>query len=88
MPLVQLVTDNDQTHVKLRGQGVVFQAWPRMMTIEIAAIYLGLSAKTIRNHGNRLPGRRSWGGKVVALDLVEGQSTSGILERIVRSWNT
>jgi len=30
----------------------------------------------------------SWGGKVVALDLVEGQSTSGILERIVRSWNT
>ena len=41
------------------------EAWPRLLTTEMAARYLGLSAKTIRNHGNRLPGRRSWGGKVV-----------------------
>ena len=30
----------------------------------------------------------SWGGKVVTVDVVEGQSTSGILERIVRSSDT
>ena len=62
---VQLVTDNDQTHVKLSGQGVVSQAWPRILTVEVAAAYLGLSPKTIRNHSNRLPGERRWGDKVV-----------------------
>lgn len=41
------------------------EVWPRLLTIDMAARYLGVSAKTIRNHGNRLPGRRSWGGKVV-----------------------
>ena len=34
------------------------------------------------------PEVESWGGKVVAIDLVEGQSTSGILERIVRKSDT
>ena len=41
------------------------RVWPRLLTIDMAARYLGLSAKTIRNHGNLLPGKRSWGGKVV-----------------------
>ena len=41
------------------------EAWPRLLTIEMAAQYLGLSPKTIRNHGNCLPGRRNWGGRVV-----------------------
>ena len=39
--------------------------WPRILTVEMVAAYLGLSPKTIRNHGNQLPGERRWGGKVV-----------------------
>ena len=44
---------------------LAIRVWPRLLTIDMAARYLGLSAKTIRNHGNLLPGKRSWGGKVV-----------------------
>ena len=48
-----------------RDARVVMSCWPRMLTVEMAAKYLGLSAKTIRNHRYRLPGMRKWGGKVV-----------------------
>ncbi len=44
---------------------VIVACWPRMLTVEQAAAYLGLSPKTIRNHRYRLPGMRKWGGKVV-----------------------
>ena len=39
--------------------------WPRLLTVEMAALYLGLSPKTIRNHQHKLPGMRKWGGKIV-----------------------
>ena len=44
---------------------VVIASWPRLLTVEQAAAYLGLSPKTIRNHKCQLPGRRNWGGKPV-----------------------
>ncbi len=44
---------------------VIVACWPRMLTVEQAAAYLGLSPKTIRNHKYQLPGRRNWGGKPV-----------------------
>ncbi len=44
---------------------VIVACWPRLLTAEMAATYLGLSPKTIRNHQYRLPGKRSWGGKIV-----------------------
>ena len=39
--------------------------WPRLMTVEVAAAYTGMSAKTIRNHGCSLPGKRKWGSTIV-----------------------
>ena len=44
---------------------VLLSCWPRLLTVEMAATYLGVSPKTIRNHRYRLPGMRKWGGKVV-----------------------
>lgn len=40
-------------------------AWPRLLTVEQAADYLGLAAQTIRNRGHEVPGRRTLGRKVV-----------------------
>ena len=61
------MTDRDgQLKIAKTDTGqVVIASWPRMLSIELAAAYLGLSPKTIRNHKCQLPGRRSWGGKVV-----------------------
>ena len=56
---------------------VIVACWPRMLTVEQAAAYLGLSPKTIRNHRYRLPGMRKVVGKVVfdrqAIDRSRGQ---------------
>jgi len=57
---------NGQFEIAMTDSGqVIVACWPRMLTVELAAAYLGLSPKTIRNHDCQLPGRRSWGGKVV-----------------------
>lgn len=44
---------------------IVMVDWPRLLTIELAAAYLGTTVKSIRNHGCRLPGRRKMGSRVV-----------------------
>ncbi len=44
---------------------IILATWPRLLTVELAALYLGLSPKTIRNHRYRLPGLRKWGDKIV-----------------------
>ncbi len=48
-----------------REGAIILATWPRLLSVEQAAAYLGLSAKTIRNHRYRLPGLRKWGGKIV-----------------------
>ncbi len=45
--------------------GIVLAAWPRLLSVELAARYLGLSPKTVRNHKYKLPGLRKWGGLIV-----------------------
>ena len=45
--------------------GIVLSAWPRLLSVEMAARYLGLSPKTIRNHKYKLPGLRKWGSLIV-----------------------
>ncbi len=45
--------------------GMVLTSWPRLLSVELAAQYLSVSAKTIRNHRYRLPGLRKWGNKIV-----------------------
>jgi len=59
------VDANDPRAGLANSDPLAIRVWPRLLTIDMAARYLGLSAKTIRNHGNLLPGKRSWGGKVV-----------------------
>ena len=44
---------------------VVVQDWPRLLTVELAAVYLGTTPKTIRNHRCKLPGMRKMGSRVV-----------------------
>lgn len=57
---------NGQIEIAMTDNGrVVIASWPRLLTVEQAAAYLGLSPKTIRNHRYRLPGMRKWGDKVV-----------------------
>ena len=41
--------------------------WPRLMSIDLAAAYLGLGVSTIRSHG---PKPKRWGSRVLDLDLV------------------
>ena len=48
-----------------REGAIILSTWPRLLSVEQAGAYLGLSAKTIRNHRYRLPGLRKWGGKIV-----------------------
>ena len=43
---------------------------PRLLTVEQAAAYLGLSPKTLANHKYQLPGLRKWGNKIVYDRLV------------------
>ena len=47
--------------------GVVIACWPRLLTMKMAAIYLGLSVETLkkRERGHQLPGRKTFGKRVV-----------------------
>ena len=48
-----------------REGAIVLSTWPRLLSVELAAQYLGLSPKTIRNHKYKLPGLRKWGSLIV-----------------------
>ena len=41
------------------------EPWPRLLTVERAAAYLGLAAQTVRNRAGEIPGRKRLGRKVV-----------------------
>ena len=43
----------------------VVTTWPRLLTVELVALYLGVGEQTIRNRGAELPGRRRFGRRVV-----------------------
>lgn len=64
MPVNQPSVQAEQEHDR-RPPRLVVMPWPRLLTIEQAASYLGLSAQTIRNRKNLLPGRKLWGAKPV-----------------------
>ncbi len=58
-------TQDGQLPLQLADGHIVLAVWPRLLTVDMAALYLGINAKTIRNHKYRLPGMRKWGGKLV-----------------------
>lgn len=61
-----------------KGQLIVIErGWPRMLTVEMAAAYTGMSEKTLRNHGCKLPGKRKWGGLIV----FDRRAIDGMLDR-------
>ena len=39
--------------------------WPRLLSVQLAAAYLGVAPQTLRNRGHEVPGRRTLGRKVV-----------------------
>ena len=39
--------------------------WPRLLSVELTANYLGLAAQTVRNRAGEIPGRKRFGRKVV-----------------------
>lgn len=41
------------------------ERWPRLLTVESVAQYLGLAVQTVRNRSLEVPGRRTLGRKVV-----------------------
>jgi len=40
-------------------------AWPRMLTVDLVAAYIGLAPQTVRNNVDRIPGRRNLGRRVL-----------------------
>jgi len=55
---------------KLPDGRLVLAGWPRLLTMRMAAAYLGLSVETLKKRGRELPGRKCWGKRVV-YDRVE-----------------
>ena len=47
------------------GARVVLSCWPRLLSVELAANYLGLAVQTVRNRAGEIPGRKRLGHKVV-----------------------
>ncbi len=43
----------------------VVTTWPRLLTVELVALYLGVGKQTIHNRVHELPGRRRFGRRVV-----------------------
>ncbi len=41
------------------------EPWPRLLTVERAAAYIGLAAQTVRNRAGEIPGRKRLGRRVV-----------------------
>ena len=44
---------------------VILSAWPRLLSVDMVAKYLGIAPQTVRNHRGDMPGRRMLGGHVV-----------------------
>ena len=64
-------TDDDHPHLPKLPEGqLVVAVWPRLLTVRMAAVYLGLSVETLKKRGRELPGRKAWGRRVV-YDRVE-----------------
>ena len=62
---------DDQAHLPKPPNGLpVMAVWPRLLTMRMAAAYLGLSVETLKKRGRELPGRKNWGKRVV-YDRVE-----------------
>ena len=53
-----------------RDARVVLTGWPRLLSVELAAKYLGLAVQTVRNRAGEIPGRKRLGRKVVYDRLV------------------
>ena len=49
----------------MKAAAVTMPSWPRLLNVEMTAMYLGLGVQTVRNHHGELPGRRKLGGHVV-----------------------
>ena len=43
----------------------MFSCWPRLLSVDLTALYLGLALQTVRNRRGEIPGRKKFGGKVV-----------------------
>ena len=57
---------NGQIEIAKTDDGrVVIASWPRMLTVELLAAYIGLAAQTVRNNADRIPGRRNLGRRVL-----------------------
>jgi len=60
------VTDRDGQPDHLRRDArVVMSCWPRLLSVELAAQYLGLAVQTVRNRAGSIPGRKHAGSKVL-----------------------
>ena len=55
----------DQPDHLQRDARVVMPCWPRLLSVELAANYLGLAVQTVRNRAGEIPGRKRLGRKVV-----------------------
>jgi hypothetical protein len=63
-------SDTGQGVPKLPDGKLVLAVWPRLLTMQMTAAYLGLSIETLKKRGRELPGRKCWGKRVV-YDRVE-----------------
>ena len=44
---------------------VIVASWPRLLTVDLVAAYIGLAPQTVRNNVDRIPGRRNLGRRVL-----------------------
>ena len=56
---------NGQPDQLKRDAHVVLSCWPRLLSVALAANYLGLAVQTVRNRAGEIPGRKRLGRKVV-----------------------
>ena len=57
---------NGQLEITRTGTGqVIVACWPRMLTVELLASYIGIAVQTVRNNSDRIPGRRNLGRRVL-----------------------
>ncbi len=61
-----MIDRNGQLEIAKTDTGqVIVACWPRMLTVELLAAYLGIAAQTVRNNADRIPGRRNLGRRVL-----------------------
>ncbi len=55
-----------QIEIAMTDNGrVVIASWPRMLTVELLAAYIGIAVQTVPNNSDRIPGRRNLGRRVL-----------------------